>query len=68
MPDGLLGLVDITGCGDIRLGAGSEKSVDVAGPAMVLTVPPIRKSFGWRPAERIPTTFPCKSPIFTYSE
>ena len=28
------------------------------GPTMVLTVPPIRKSFGWKPAERIPTTFP----------
>ncbi|EIW68681.1 hypothetical protein TREMEDRAFT_32065 [Tremella mesenterica DSM 1558] len=28
------------------------------GPTMVLTVPPIRKSFGWKPAERIPTTYP----------
>lgn len=34
---------------------------DLLGPAMVLGVPPIRKSFGWRPAERIPTTFPRKS-------
>lgn len=25
---------------------------------MVVTVPPIRKSMGWKPAERIPTTFP----------
>lgn len=25
---------------------------------MVVMVPPIRKSLGWRPAERIPTTFP----------
>jgi hypothetical protein len=25
---------------------------------MALTVPPIRKSMGWKPAERIPTTFP----------
>lgn len=28
------------------------------GPVMVLTVPPIRKSFGWKPAEAIPTTYP----------
>ncbi|KAL1408427.1 n19m, NADH-ubiquinone oxidoreductase 9.5 kDa subunit [Vanrija albida] len=28
------------------------------GPALVVTVPPIRKSLGWQPAERIPTTFP----------
>ncbi|KIM84828.1 hypothetical protein PILCRDRAFT_67183 [Piloderma croceum F 1598] len=28
------------------------------GPAMVLTVPPIRKRFGWSPAEAIPTTYP----------
>lgn len=27
---------------------------------MVMTVPPIRKSMGWKPAERVPTTFPCK--------
>ena len=33
---------------------------DSIGPTMVLTVPPIRKSFGWKPAERIPTTFPCE--------
>lgn len=32
-----------------------------AGPAMVLGVPPLRKSFGWKPAERIPTTFPRES-------
>lgn len=25
---------------------------------MVLTVPPIRKSMGWKPAEKIPTTYP----------
>lgn len=28
------------------------------GPLMVLTVPPIRKSMGWKPAEKIPTTYP----------
>ncbi|KAI0312679.1 hypothetical protein OF83DRAFT_1066800 [Amylostereum chailletii] len=28
------------------------------GPLLVATVPPIRKSFGWRPAERIPTSYP----------
>ena len=37
-----------------------EIRADLAGPVMVLGVPPIRKSFGWRPAERIPTTFPRK--------
>jgi hypothetical protein len=39
-------------------------TTDNIGPTMVLTVPPIRKSFGWKPAERIPTTFPrmSKSP------
>ena len=35
-------------------------AADNIGPTMVLTVPPIRKSFGWKPAERIPTTFPCE--------
>ena len=25
---------------------------------MAMTVPPIRKSMGWKPADRIPTTFP----------
>ncbi|RSH88093.1 uncharacterized protein EHS24_000620 [Apiotrichum porosum] len=33
-------------------------AIGLAGPVMVATVPPIRKSFGWTPAERIPTTFP----------
>ncbi|KAF9048739.1 hypothetical protein BJ165DRAFT_1343515 [Panaeolus papilionaceus] len=28
------------------------------GPVMVLTVPPIRERFGWRPAERIPASYP----------
>lgn len=28
------------------------------GPVLALTVPPVRKSMGWKPAERIPTTFP----------
>lgn len=30
------------------------------GPLAVVTVPPIRKSFGWVPAERIPTSYPCE--------
>lgn len=29
---------------------------------MVLTVPPIRKSMGWKPAEKIPTTYPREWP------
>ncbi|WWC59125.1 uncharacterized protein I303_101673 [Kwoniella dejecticola CBS 10117] len=33
-------------------------AIGFAGPIMVLTVPPIRKSFGYKQAERIPTTFP----------
>ena len=28
------------------------------GPVMVLTIPPIRRSYGWKPAERVPTTYP----------
>jgi hypothetical protein len=31
-----------------------------AGPVAVVVVPPIRKSMGWQPTERIPTTFPRK--------
>ncbi|TCD71085.1 hypothetical protein EIP91_000177 [Steccherinum ochraceum] len=30
----------------------------VIGPVMVITVPPIRASLGWKPAERVPTTYP----------
>ncbi|WRT65089.1 uncharacterized protein IL334_002031 [Kwoniella shivajii] len=33
-------------------------AIGFSGPAMVLTVPPIRKSFGYKQAERIPSTFP----------
>ncbi len=35
-----------------------EDSVLTAGPALVFGVPPIRKSMGWKPAERVPTTDP----------
>jgi len=28
------------------------------GPVLVVAVPPIRKSMGWTPAERIPTSYP----------
>lgn len=31
---------------------------DSSGPVLVVAVPPIRKSMGWKPTERIPTTFP----------
>ncbi|BEJ13912.1 hypothetical protein CspHIS471_0310860 [Cutaneotrichosporon sp. HIS471] len=32
--------------------------IGFAGPALVFGVPPIRKSMGWKPAERVPTTYP----------
>ncbi|OBZ73076.1 NADH-ubiquinone oxidoreductase 9 subunit [Grifola frondosa] len=32
--------------------------IGLIGPVMVITVPPIRRSMGWRPAEAIPTTYP----------
>ena len=32
--------------------------IGLIGPTMVITVPPIRKSLGYRPAEPIPTSFP----------
>ena len=28
------------------------------GPVLLVTVPPVRKSLGWRPAEPIPTSYP----------
>jgi hypothetical protein len=35
------------------------------GPALVFGVPPIRKSMGWKPAERVPTTFPSEFSVGT---
>ncbi|PWN35120.1 uncharacterized protein FA14DRAFT_189127 [Meira miltonrushii] len=32
--------------------------IGAVGPVAVVTVPPIRRSFGWVPTERIPSTFP----------
>ncbi|EJF60880.1 hypothetical protein BD309DRAFT_306694 [Dichomitus squalens] len=32
--------------------------IGLIGPVMVVTVPPIRKSLGWKPAEPIPTSYP----------
>ncbi|PWN50573.1 NADH-ubiquinone oxidoreductase 9.5 kDa subunit, partial [Violaceomyces palustris] len=32
--------------------------IGTAGPIAVVTVPPIRKAYGWKPAERVPTTYP----------
>lgn len=34
---------------------------------MVLTVPNFRKSMGWTPSERIPTTFPRESTTLAYA-
>ncbi|CCM02711.1 uncharacterized protein FIBRA_04817 [Fibroporia radiculosa] len=30
----------------------------LVGPAMVIAVPPVRRSWGWKPAEPIPTSYP----------
>lgn len=61
-PQQLPALLLKDGCGSYwQLGeARIRDGANSIGPTMVLTVPPIRKSFGWKPAERIPTTFPCK--------
>lgn len=32
------------------------------GPVAVVAVPPIRKAYGWKPAEKVPTSYPRKSP------
>ncbi|SHO76451.1 Uncharacterized protein MSYG_0789 [Malassezia sympodialis ATCC 42132] len=32
--------------------------VGAIGPALVLTVPPMRMQMGWKPAERIPVSYP----------
>ncbi|PWN87836.1 hypothetical protein FA10DRAFT_234093 [Acaromyces ingoldii] len=32
--------------------------IGVVGPIAVVTVPPIRRQYGWKPAERIPTSYP----------
>ncbi|CAO1635695.1 unnamed protein product [Sympodiomycopsis kandeliae] len=32
--------------------------VGAIGPIAVVTVPPIRRHYGWKPAERIPTSYP----------
>ena len=31
------------------------------GPVLLVAVPPIRKSLGWKPAERLPSTYPGES-------
>ncbi|KAI0739670.1 hypothetical protein C8Q80DRAFT_1111557, partial [Daedaleopsis nitida] len=33
-------------------------AIGLIGPAIVVAVPPVRKSLGWRPAESIPTSYP----------
>ncbi|KAF5382112.1 hypothetical protein D9615_004339 [Tricholomella constricta] len=32
--------------------------IGLIGPAMVVTIPPIRERFGYRPAEPVPTSYP----------
>ncbi|KZT03039.1 uncharacterized protein LAESUDRAFT_660510 [Laetiporus sulphureus 93-53] len=32
--------------------------IGLSGPVIAITVPPIRRRMGWRPAEQIPTTYP----------
>ncbi|SCZ89931.1 BZ3500_MvSof-1268-A1-R1_Chr1-3g01670 [Microbotryum saponariae] len=36
-------------------------AIGLVGPLMVLVVPEVRRSWGWRPAERPPTTYPLPS-------
>ncbi|KAN0059937.1 n19m, NADH-ubiquinone oxidoreductase 9.5 kDa subunit [Thecaphora frezii] len=42
------------------------------GPISVLVVPPIRKAYGWKPAERIPTSYPLpqreRTPVTAYDD
>lgn len=33
-------------------------AIGSVGPVAVLTVPPIRKAYGWKPAEKVPTSYP----------
>ncbi|PWN18288.1 hypothetical protein BCV69DRAFT_301424 [Microstroma glucosiphilum] len=32
--------------------------IGCTGPLLVVTIPPIRRSMGWKPAEKVPTSFP----------
>ncbi|RSH90210.1 hypothetical protein EHS25_001544 [Saitozyma podzolica] len=47
-------------------------AIGFLGPVMVVTVPPIRKRMGWKPADRIPTTFPLpnrpRQPVAGYED
>lgn len=36
-----------------------------SGPLAVIAVPPIRKAYGWKPTEKIPTSYPRKSPAMS---
>lgn len=38
-----------------------------AGPAAVIVVPRVRASYGWKPAERIPITYPCMLAVCAYA-
>lgn len=38
---------------------GMSPTLTPVGPALVLTVPPMRMQMGWKPAERIPVSYPC---------
>lgn len=37
------------------------------GPIMVLTVPPLRERMGYKPAEMIPSTYPCTFEYLPYA-
>ncbi|KII90018.1 hypothetical protein PLICRDRAFT_108175 [Plicaturopsis crispa FD-325 SS-3] len=32
--------------------------IGAIGPTLAITVPPIRSHFGWKPAPRVPSTYP----------
>ena len=49
-------------CGDRRLFGRLANISAYLGPIAVVTVPNIRKRYGWKPAEKIPTTYPRKCP------
>ncbi len=39
----------------------------IAGPVMAYTIPSIRETyFGYKPAERVPITYPCTSPFLCH--
>ncbi|KLO17664.1 hypothetical protein SCHPADRAFT_846186 [Schizopora paradoxa] len=46
--------------------------IGISGPLLVMTVPPIRKRMGWKPAEFPPTSYPlpqrARRPVVGYDD